>query len=223
MDHQVDTVPLDELMRYPRNPKDHDIGGIVESLETFGYVAPIIVNRQTQMILAGHGRLDSLWEMFNSDPAAPPQRIERAGGKWTVPVVLVDLPEQHHAAYVLADNRHTERGGWDEALLYEVLADLATADLLAGTGYDGDDVDEIRSRLDPGLFIDGSVAGADARNNNNMQRINTGPGEVVRLICGEILVTIHRELHDELWKLLEPAEDRREVLEAILTRGLRDA
>jgi len=219
MEHVVTAVHLDELMRYPRNPKDHDIGGIVESLGRFGYVAPIIVNRSTSMILAGHGRLDSLWEMFNADPDAPPIRVEDDGGRWSVPVIMVDVPEDQHEAYVVADNRHTERGGWNESMLHDVLADLASRDELAGTGFDGDDVDELAARLNLTDFIDGDgVEGGGS----NLSRVH-GPGthgEVIRLECGEIMTTIHRDLHDRLWAHLQPHEDRRDAITAVIEAGL---
>jgi ParB-like chromosome segregation protein Spo0J len=151
--HSIDHPRLADVMRWPRNPKDHDIGALTESYDQFGYVAPILVNRSNGTILAGHGRLDALWDGFtNGQP--PPMRIGVDDqGEWLVPVVMVDLNPDQHEAYLVADNRHTELGGWQQDLLYNVLRDLAQTDQLPGTGYDGDDVDNL-------AFLYGELAGA---------------------------------------------------------------
>ena len=44
--------------------------------------------------------------------------------------------------YLVADNRTTELGGWDDEKLVQVLSDLAAGPGLDGTGYDGDDLDQ---------------------------------------------------------------------------------
>jgi hypothetical protein len=135
-------------------------------------------------------------------------------------VLVVTLPADQHEGYLIADNRHTELGGWDESALFDMLSDLASADMLVGTGFDGDDVDEIGARLNPGSFIDGSILGADARDNNNLQRMGSGPGDTLRLECGEIMTTIHREIYDKLWGILEHESNRRAVIEEIICGGM---
>jgi hypothetical protein len=67
-----------------------------------------------------------------------------------VPVVrgvAFDSDEQAEG-YLLADNRHTELGGWDDGVLAEALSDLAAADHLHGVGWDADDVDKMLGQLD---------------------------------------------------------------------------
>jgi len=142
----VETVSLGALARWPRNPKDHDLGALSKSFERFGYVTPILVNRRNKTILAGHGRLDALWRAY-ADGESPPGRVIDASTsnerEWLVPVVMVDLDEKLHEAYVVADNRLTELGGWDWGKLPEVLTDLAHVDLLEVTGFDRNDLDEM--------------------------------------------------------------------------------
>jgi|OpeIllAssembly_1097287.scaffolds.fasta_scaffold00035_6 hypothetical protein len=141
---EVLTAPLSEMRAWPRNPKLHDVGAITSSFERFGYVAPIVVNRANNMILAGHGRVESLASQLRSG-SPPPARITDISAQgspdWLVPYIAIDLPEELHEAYVVTDNRLVQLGGWDEPTLIEVLMDLKDKDLLEVTGYDGDDLD----------------------------------------------------------------------------------
>ena len=139
-------VPLEAISQHPRNPKDHDLGAIAASLARFGQQQPIVVQKSTGWIIAGNGR----WE------AAPMVgEMEKAlgfglGKPWThIAVVLSELAEDEALAYALADNRTTELGGWHDEKLAELLAELAGKNVLAGTGYDAEDVDELLASLRP--------------------------------------------------------------------------
>ena len=145
---RIDYVPLSELRAWPRNPKEHDLGVIHSSIARFGFVTPIIINEATGMILAGHGRLDTLLQRQASGEPLP-QGLRAENGQWLVPVIRgVSLPSEEAEAYAIADNRLVELGGWDDARLAEVLRDLvATPESLAGVGYDGDDLDALLKSL----------------------------------------------------------------------------
>ncbi|KKL24726.1 hypothetical protein LCGC14_2412470, partial [marine sediment metagenome] len=43
-------VPISDLSEYPDNPRQGDVGALVESLETFGQFAPIVVNRREDAV-----------------------------------------------------------------------------------------------------------------------------------------------------------------------------
>ena len=143
---KIEYIPLDELIRWPRNPKQHDLGVIHKSMERFGFTSPVLIDENTGRLVAGHGRLDTLMQKMNAGEDLP-ARIIKEGNMWHVPVIrgLSFKSEQEAEAYLLADNRIVELGGWDEAQLAEVLADLAKdgRELLEGTGYDGDDLDRL--------------------------------------------------------------------------------
>lgn len=145
---RVDYLPLSEVRRWPRNAKEHDAGAIHQSVERFGFVNPIIVNETTGYLLAGHGRIDTLQQRKAGGSAAP-DGIREQNGEWLVPVIRgIELPEHEAEAYAIADNRTTELGGWNSDLLAAVLADQAAAGTLEGTGYDGDDLDELLRELE---------------------------------------------------------------------------
>jgi len=97
-------VPIQELVPYVNNARTHSptqITKLRSSLREFGFVNPIIVDRDYSVI-AGHGRLIAAKEEGFSE----------------VPCVFVDyLTEAQKKAYIIADNRYAEDAGWDEELL----------------------------------------------------------------------------------------------------------
>lgn len=146
---RIEYMDLADLVRAPRNPKSHDLGAIHTSIARFGFVSPIILDERTGRLLAGHGRLDSLQAAKASGSSKPPDRIIAQDGSWRVPVVrgVASKSDQDAEAYLVADNRTVELGGWDDAALASLLSDLAAQDALAGTGFDKDDVDALLKRL----------------------------------------------------------------------------
>lgn len=147
----IEYIPLADVQPAERNPKDHDVGVLVESLRRFGFVAPAIRNDKTGRIVVGHGRLEAL-QQLQAEGGPPPARIKKAkGGTWLLPVVCgVAFDNEAEAeAYLVGDNRTTELGGWLDHVLHDSLATLLQqdADALRGTGYDADDVDDLGALL----------------------------------------------------------------------------
>lgn len=156
---QAELVNIAELIPHPSNPKSHDIGAIVVSINTFGFMDRLVVNRRTQHILSGHGRVEALREMrrnFND----PPTGVEVIDEAWLVPVDYVDLPEEQESAALVSLNRLVELGGWDDHALATLLQEIAAqdTDLLAATGFDEDDLAEM---LDNATPSSGSSAPSD--------------------------------------------------------------
>ncbi len=96
--------PITALRPYTNNPRKHStnqIQQIANSIRQFGWIAPIIVDEQRE-VLAGHGRVLAAQQL----------------GLTQVPIILVDdLTEAEKRAYRLADNKLTENAGWDQNLL----------------------------------------------------------------------------------------------------------
>lgn len=137
-DLRIEYVSLDECRRWPRNPKLHDDAALEKSLRRHGFVAPLLRDERTGRLVAGHGRLTAL-ESLRDSGEAPPARVRvDASGRWLVPVVRgVSFASAAEAeAYLLADNRLVEAGGWDSDLLREIVRDLDGAGLeLDGLGW----------------------------------------------------------------------------------------
>jgi len=125
-------VPIESIQPSPRNPRQGDIGAIVESLRRFGQQKPIVVQESSGHVVAGNHLYRAALSLGWTEIAANV-------------VAMTDVQAQ---AFMIADNRTADLGSYDEALLTELLAELATMEELTGTGYDGEDVDEMLAKLE---------------------------------------------------------------------------
>ncbi|MFI9847563.1 hypothetical protein ACIHFD_61850 [Nonomuraea sp. NPDC051941] len=140
-------MPLPEIARAVRNPKEHDLPAIRKSIEKFGCTVAGELDERTGRLVAGHGRLLVLDEMA-SEGKSPPEGVKVADdGTWLPPILRgwSTRSDADAEGYLIANNRTPERGGWDHGMLADMLADIGAADeeLLAATGYDMADVDEL--------------------------------------------------------------------------------
>jgi hypothetical protein len=124
-------TPIEGSVRpHPQNPRQGDAGAISVSLERFSQYKPIVVQRSTGHILAGNHTY---------------QAAKMSG--WThIAVVFKDCDDATALALMLADNRTSDLGVYDDALLLE-LAESLPEDLLASTGYDYDVLDDLAKSL----------------------------------------------------------------------------
>jgi hypothetical protein len=130
--------PLGVIYRHPAelipnagNPRHHSpkqIRQIAKSIETFGFLVPVLADDQNRVI-AGHGRLLGALRL----------------GMTAVPVInLSHLSEAQKRAYLIADNQLALNASWDERLLTEQFAALAAVDLdfsLDVTGFEIETID----------------------------------------------------------------------------------
>jgi hypothetical protein len=166
-ERRIEYIPLAELLTrlHPRNPKDHDISAIVASYKYHGFVASGVIDSRTGLFLAGHGRIKALARMKQQGMEAP-NGIRNGGADWLVPVQTGYESESDDAAlaYLAADNKLTELGGWDEPLLAELLQEIHNSGEIAleASGFDADDLDTLLNDLgmmgeptpDPGAQVD---------------------------------------------------------------------
>lgn len=144
----VDYLPLSEIRRLAENPKDHDIGELHGSMDRFGYTAPMTIDERSGNLVAGYGRLETL-EQKKAGGESPPNRIVMEDGEWKAPVIrgISFNSDAELRAYVIADNRLTELGGWKQDVLVSELARLYENDTLDGTGFDAEDLDRLSRDL----------------------------------------------------------------------------
>lgn len=121
---EMQLISIDKLVPYVNNARTHSAEQILKlrsSLREFGFVNPIIIDREFNVI-AGHGRL----------MAAKEEGIEE------VPCVFVDyLTDAQKKAYILADNRMAMDAGWDDELLKIEMEELQNLGYdLEFTGFD---------------------------------------------------------------------------------------
>lgn len=185
---RIEYVSLADLKRHPRNPKDHDIGAISRSVNRFGFTAPVIVDERTGYLAAGHGRIDTLAQL-KAQGQEPPANVQTdAAGDWLVPVVrgVSFNSDAEIEAYLVADNRLTVLGGWNEPELAALLQSLAEQDeaLLEVTGFDGDDLQALLDELG-GAFDDPAAdSGAPAERASLSDRFIVPPFSVLDARAG---------------------------------------
>lgn len=131
--------PLESLKPFPRNARTHSkkqIRQIAESIKSFGFANPILIDENT-VILAGHGRVEAA----------------RSLGMTEAPCVrLSSMTAEQKRAYVLADNKLALNAGWDETILAEELKALTSIDLdfdIGATGFEIGEIDRLIDALEP--------------------------------------------------------------------------
>jgi hypothetical protein len=145
---RVEYLPLQDLKRATRNPKLHNDPAIRRSIDKFGFTNPLMLNEVTGQLVAGHGRLGVLEDML-LDGTEPPKRIRVSpDGTWLVPVIRgVSFDTEAEAeAYVVADNRLVETGGWDEEMLAAIFTERGK-DQFEGYGWDETALESIMSAV----------------------------------------------------------------------------
>lgn len=134
----ADLRPAEYNPRRDLQPGDPDYEKIARSIEQFGYVDPLVVNKDGTVI-GGHQRLRVLKDM----------------GAEEADVVVLDLDKEREKALNIALNKIT--GDWDPVKLTEVIGDLDLEEYdLSLTGYTEKELEAILAevRLDPNSLTD---------------------------------------------------------------------
>jgi len=151
----IKKVKLSEIQTADKNPKDHDVGAIYQSMKRFGFVAFPLINSTTDKLLAGHGRLKTL-QMIKAEGEFVPTNIEvDDDGDWLVPCLFsATIEDEAEAqAYLLADNRLVEIGGYNNIDLLDSLQEvIRETGSLDGTGWDLDSIEDIIADMERSSF-----------------------------------------------------------------------
>jgi len=121
---RAEVVPIDSLKPYPINPRRGNLRAIQESLKINGQYRPIVVQLNTNFILAGNHTWQAAKNLGWSDIA----------------VSFVECDEKAAKKIVLADNRTSDLGSFNDAMILELLEEL---DSWEGTGYSIEEFDKI--------------------------------------------------------------------------------
>jgi hypothetical protein len=101
------TLPLSEIKPYENNPRTispEAVDAVKTSIENYGYVQPIVVDKD-HVVIVGHTRLQAL----------------QALGVTEAPVYIFQGTEEQAREYRLIDNRTGELSQWDhKALILEL-------------------------------------------------------------------------------------------------------
>src|SRR4051812_49177724 len=149
--------PIAALEKWRKNPRKNvaAVPMVARSIRTYGFVAPVVVWTSRGQLVAGHTRIAALESILAHDPKFVPRD---APGVGLVPVRVHEFrDEAEAAAYAIADNKLSEVAEWDEALLGEVMREIAALDdkMLVETGFGSDDIERL-------IRETGAAAGGDA-------------------------------------------------------------
>jgi uncharacterized protein YaiI (UPF0178 family) len=124
-------VPAAEPIPHPQNYRQGVVSAIAESLERFGQMKPIVVQRSTGYVVAGNHTLKAARHLGWDEVAA----------------LVIDLTDEEAEAYLVADNRTSDLATNDDVALGALLERMMLAGRLDGTGYTPDQVDDMLSAL----------------------------------------------------------------------------
>ncbi|HOA20606.1 MAG TPA: site-specific DNA-methyltransferase [Sedimentibacter sp.] len=129
---KLERIPIDKLKAATYNPRkdlkpgDIEYEKLKKSIETFGYVEPVLWNRRTGNIIGGHQRFKVLVEL----------------GQKEIDCVVVDMDLTDEKALNIALNKVS--GEWDKDKLMLLITDLQGSDFdVSLTGFDSIELDAL--------------------------------------------------------------------------------
>ena len=128
-DPLIEMVNVHDLKLDPKNPRTmstHDFETLKESLKSYGFVQPLVVNKRTMIICGGNQR----------------SRAAVALGMTKVPVIWVDLDDKRAATLSIGLNKIA--GEFDTDMLAELVLTL-DEDLLSLTGFTDEELTNLSS------------------------------------------------------------------------------
>ena len=169
----IQKIKIDKLIPATYNPRkdlkpnDPEYIKIKNSIENFGFVSPLIINKD-MTVIGGHQRLKVLKEL----------------GFIELECIVVDLDKTNEKALNIALNKI--QGDWDEEKLEELLQELKLENFDTNlTGFDFDEVDEMLKDISGSKEDDFDIDSAY----EDIEEPITKPGDVWilgnhRLMCG---------------------------------------
>lgn len=155
---RLETRPIGDLTAYPGNARRGDVGMILESLTANGQYRPLVVREQEDgalVVLAGNHTLAAM-AAHGPGPCGLVIRVgeeERPcalchGKEWepAAQVAVYRCDDATARRIVLADNRTSDAGDYDDAALAELLESMDGD--LAGTGYTDTDLEDLLQYLE---------------------------------------------------------------------------
>lgn len=157
-------VAPSSLRIYGRNPRKGNVGAVAASLRVHGQFRPITANIGTHTgrpgeVLTGNHTLKAFRQLAQQNPDDE---------RWSaIKVHWVDVDEDQAARIVLADNRTSELGHYNNKELAGLLADVSHD--LDGLGYTAEDLDAMDAfnidesvEIDPEAWVDEDSPGQDS-------------------------------------------------------------
>ena len=126
-------VATSKLKPWAKNPRSNKaaIQRVAESIQRFGFGAPIVARREDSRIIAGHTRWLAARQLKIDD----------------VPVRFLDVSEAEADRLALADNKLGELASWNDDMLADLLKEFGPQDA-AFAGWSTREMDGLFERID---------------------------------------------------------------------------
>ena len=166
---KYEMIDISELHPYENNARTHSneqLEAICNSIKEFGFINPVIID-ENNMILVGHGRIEA--SKILGLTKAPFRRV-------------TNLTDDQKRAYILADNRLSDLGGWDEELLAQELESISLD--MTAFGFDDFNIDIDEPEIDEDDFdVDGDFETDDKVSKGQLWKLGDH-----FLMCGDATV-----------------------------------
>ena len=130
---EIKNVLVKDIKYAPYNPRkisDEVLAKLKRSIEEFGYIEPIIVNKRSMHVVGGNQRLKVLRQLDIKE----------------VQSVIVDLDDTHEKALNIALNKIN--GEWDLPLLKDLLLEIDTGEIdIELTGFEMPEIEELMTQF----------------------------------------------------------------------------
>lgn len=174
---RIELVDIDSIHPHPRNPREGDVGAVVESFRSHGFFGTLVCQASTRTILVGNHR----WKAAKAIGSIP-----------KVPVAWVDCDDEEALRILLVDNRTSDLASYDNPALADLLKELLPTEMsLDGTGYDLDALDDLNRLLGDMPTGPSPDGGAEASRADELRdKYGTAVGQVWhagrhQIICGD--------------------------------------
>jgi len=172
---QIEKLKIEHLLPAEYNPRkdlkpgDAEYEKLKRSIQEFGYVEPIIWNKNTSHIIGGHQRLKILLDL----------------GYTEVECVVVDMSEDKEKALNIALNKIS--GAWDQEKLALLITDLQGTDFdVSLTGFDPAELDDLfKDSLKDGIKDDDFDVDSELKKPAITKLGDTWRLGPHRLVCGD--------------------------------------
>ena len=161
-------LKLDEIKAADYNPRknlkadDEEYKSLKRSIETFGFVEPLIVNERTMTIVGGHQRYKILRDLGMTETEA----------------VIVNLNSKDEKILNVALNKI--ESGWDIEKLSNLFEDLKAEDLTV-TGFNSAELENFFGTVDEEILSTPEPARTPVTNQNKKTKQNDDKGFVIYL------------------------------------------
>lgn len=177
--------PIKDLKRADYNPRimpDVEMQSLMNSIETHGFVEPIVVNVSKErygVIVGGHQRLTAVEKLLSKGDGGPTGLNQTEVG-WEIPCYIVDLTLEAEKQLNIGLNKI--HGKFDEDKLFSLIVDMKDSPTLPTTGFREDEISRILDRDLPEQ--------EDEAGEGEAKEPRSKPGEIYelgehRLICAD--------------------------------------